>query len=299
MNTEHRNTEPMNEPAMEALLKEVSMLQVPRSSRSKEEAWSMLLQTIREEEGVEPKATKFFTARVWYSVAASIALLLAASWIFLMFSTVEVATPKGKTATILLPDKSELTLNADSRVKYPKLFEMGKREVVLEGEAYFKVQNGNNFTVSDLEGRTIVVTGTEFNVLTRADRFAVECFEGAVTVKTKSAGPVKLGKGTRVVEENRTLTTSTFEVGSNSKSAWINGEFYFNNSSLMTVFQEVERQFNVKIAVDGFDPQERTYTGYFTNTNLAAALDLVCLPMNLQYIIAPDSTSVHIYSRTE
>jgi transmembrane sensor len=49
----------------------------------------------------------------------------------------EAVTLPGEKSIILLPDGSQVTLNADSKLKYPDRFNGTIREVYLEGEGYF------------------------------------------------------------------------------------------------------------------------------------------------------------------
>src|SRR2546422_815804 len=54
-------------------------------------------------------------------------------------ATREYATPRGRRAVLRLLDGTEITLNADSKLRAPVTFATGQRDVYLEGEAYFSV----------------------------------------------------------------------------------------------------------------------------------------------------------------
>jgi transmembrane sensor len=51
----------------------------------------------------------------------------------------EVYVPRGEDARIYFQDGTEVFLNADTRIRYPDKFGLRKREVYLDGEAYFNV----------------------------------------------------------------------------------------------------------------------------------------------------------------
>ncbi|HAP16342.1 MAG TPA: hypothetical protein DCR38_01130, partial [Butyricimonas virosa] len=51
----------------------------------------------------------------------------------------KLVVPKGGEFAIVLADGTKIWLNADTRLKYPTFFTGDKREVELEGEAYFEV----------------------------------------------------------------------------------------------------------------------------------------------------------------
>ncbi len=96
-------------------------------------------------------------------------------------------TPNGQRANITLPDGSEVTLNAGSRLDVPSDFAMGARTIDLTGEALFTVkhQGGKPFTV--VAGPSITrVLGTRFAVRHYAtDAVAtIAVQEGKVSVDT-------------------------------------------------------------------------------------------------------------------
>lgn len=50
-----------------------------------------------------------------------------------------ITVPAGQRVNLDLPDGSNVWLNAGTTMKYPVSFMKGKREVILDGEAYFEV----------------------------------------------------------------------------------------------------------------------------------------------------------------
>ncbi|MGE0077676.1 MAG: FecR family protein [Bacteroidales bacterium] len=287
------HNELLDDHELEKVLSEMKGMTVPASSRSKEDAWRILMQSVVEQEA-EAKVVRMSSARIWFAVAASVVVLIVAAWSFIWFSSVEKYSVKGEMAEIILPDGSEVMLNADSKITYPRFFNIVGRKVTLDGEAFFKVTHGDRFTVIDLQKRKVEVVGTEFDVNSRGDDFRVKCFQGAVDVSTPQSKKVRLNKGARVNLKENQLEVSTEPLDSIAKPAWINGEFFFDSVVLREVFKEIERQFNVSIRVDGFDSKERKYTGFFRNNNLKEAMDLVTMPMGLTYQINSDSTIVII-----
>lgn len=53
-------------------------------------------------------------------------------------SYLEASTSYGESRQIRLPDGTQLILNSCSRVRYPNSFVEDKRQIELEGEAYFR-----------------------------------------------------------------------------------------------------------------------------------------------------------------
>ncbi len=270
-------------------------LKVPASKRGKEAIWDSLVQSIEKSNEEEVKVVPFFSSKkVWYSIAASLLVLVTVASLTYRLSTVEFVVSKGQTAKLLLPDNSEVILNSDSKIEYRKYGWFSNRELTLNGEAFFSVMHGSQFTVKTDFDRKVIVTGTKFNVMARGEHLEVKCFAGSVVVQTSKDKSVPLSKGLGLIV-NKTLEISEpILIDSVAAPTWIKGEFYFNDTSLRLVIDEFGRQFNITVKVDGFNPGDKSYTGFFKRDNLSNALDLICIPMGFTYVISADSTSVTI-----
>ena len=77
----------------------------------------------------------------------------------------QVSLPYGAPEKTILPDGSTVWLNAGSRIRYASDFILSKREVFLDGEAYFDVkQDQAHPFIVHVGNIAIRVLGTEFNV---------------------------------------------------------------------------------------------------------------------------------------
>lgn len=216
---------------------------------------------------------------VW-KVAAVFALLLAGYYYTTTLDT-SVKTEIAQTQTFLLPDGSEVALNAASKITYNKKDWANIRELTLDGEAYFKVKKGSNFSVKTDEG-TVSVLGTQFNVSARDGLFTVACFEGLVSVAFNDT-LLKLPAGQKIQIENGKLMLN--EANPNHLPVWLNDESSFENVSLQRVLEELERQFAVKVTVNNVN-LDKKFTGTFTHKNLELALKSICEPLQLTYKIS-------------
>ena len=216
---------------------------------------------------------------VW-KVAAVFALLLAGYYYTTTLDT-SVKTEIAQTQRFLLPDGSEVALNAASKITYNKKDWANIRELTLDGEAYFKVKKGSNFSVKTDEG-TVSVLGTQFNVSARDGLFIVACFEGLVSVAFNDT-LLKLPAGQKIQIENGKLMLN--EANPNHSPVWLNDESSFENVSLQRVLEELERQFAVKVTVNNVN-LDKKFTGTFTHKNLELALKSICEPLQLTYKIS-------------
>lgn len=221
--------------------------------------------------------------RVYWSVAASIVLIALLTTIYFYQPTDQnqiVAASKGQHLEFTLPDGSEMKVNADSKVTYSASGFTKKRVLQLDGEAFFSVQKGKPFVVKTNLG-TVEVLGTTLNVFARGKEFNVSCLTGKVKV-TVGKQSVTILPGEKVEWVGGVLQKSN--IGSDENEAgWVRGEFSFDNIPLISIFDEIERQFDVRITAKGIE--NRFYTGTFKNTNLSEVLETVCSPMNLEYEI--------------
>src|SRR5690606_33990185 len=151
------------------------------------------LDRLREQGLKAPKIIDLKPFKNFFKLAAAIALLIVGSYFYLDNMGESVATGFAERSELRLPDSSEVFLNADSRISYNEKKWDRNREVVLDGEAFFKVAKGERFTVSTVHG-PVSVLGTHFNVEAREDYFEVSCFEGLVRV-THNNGEIDLSAG--------------------------------------------------------------------------------------------------------
>lgn len=221
--------------------------------------------------------------RIYWPVAASVALIALLSAVYFYLAPAQQQTldvNKGQHLEFTLPDGSEIKVNADSKVTYSEAKFNRKRELELTGEAFFSVKKGNPFVVKTPVG-SVEVLGTTLNVFARGRELNVSCLTGKVKVTVGKQSVVIL-PGEKVAWKDGALIKSP--VSSEGKEAgWVKGEFNFDNIPLISIFDEIERQFNVKISAKGIE--DRYYTGSFSNTKLTEVLETVCLPMNLDYEI--------------
>lgn len=278
MRRENKNIDNRNRLTPEAFEQEFGKLKIP-AGKSKEQIWQAVFEKINSEKQVQiiPLASTFLR------IAASILLVLGISSLVFLFAmgNVTVIVPRGNQVVHFLPDNSEVIINAESELSYNKNRWFLNRNVKLNGEAMFRVVKGSRFQVETSSAKTSVL-GTIFNVYSRKGITTVSCIEGRVrVVATKSKQEVILTMGDETKTRGGEMERSIKVINSNPRVTWTQGDFYFSNTPINNVIEELERQFDVDIFIDG--DTNRFYTGYFSNKNLNNALELVCLPMNLNW----------------
>lgn len=117
----------------------------------------------------------------WIAAASLVlAVLSTATW---LMNNREFVSGEAVLA-LKLPDGSQVQMQENSQLSYNRIGWLWKRDVRFQGNARFKVAKGERFTVSTGFGG-VAVLGTEFAVTAHKDTLVVECFSGAVDVKTQ------------------------------------------------------------------------------------------------------------------
>ncbi|MFV0377662.1 MAG: FecR family protein [Mangrovibacterium sp.] len=246
-----------------------------RWERSQADIREELLQKIAE----RPHTRVIRLNPVWIA-AASLALLVGIT-AFLRFFTTTVATPAGVHQLALLPDGSQVELNAQSTLSYHPLWWFVERKLTFEGEAFFKVEKGKNFKVESARGTTQVL-GTSFNIFSRDQLYRVTCASGKVRVSSSPGNQAVLLPNSRaeVLPDGQIEVVRNVDL--NSEISWRNNIFLFTATPLPDVFREIERQYAVTIEmkVNSYD----LYTGNFTRSQkIEEVLSFVCPAAGLTF----------------
>ena len=217
----------------------------------------------------------------WFKPVLKVAAILAiclGSYYYTTTLDTNIATTYAQKQNVVLPDNSQVKLNAKSTLAFNKNSWNNSRDIDLTGEAYFKVAKGSKFTVHTSVGN-ISVLGTEFNIKNRDNLFEVICYEGAVKVEyNKTNRILKPGDSflildNKLVEKPKVNNTSPF---------WVSNESSFKSMPYTQVIAEFERQYNVTFSVNTIDTNQ-LFTGSFTHNNLDIALQSITIPLNLAY----------------
>lgn len=203
-------------------------------------------------------------------VAAMLVMALGAFYFFYTNNTTTQLAAAGERTEFLLPDNSQVTLNAGSEADYKTWNWKNNRKLQLDGEAYFKVAKGQTFDVETTMGKVTVV-GTQFNVKARGSRFDVTCFEGKVKV-TSNTITILLTQGKSIAFENGKLLE--LPTDSNTKPGWLTYEVFFHKEKFANVISELERQYNVEITVNT-PQQEDGFNGPIPMNNIDDALEII------------------------
>lgn len=226
----------------------------------------------------DTKVVQLHPFKKFLRVAAAAAVIMFGSYFYLNSLDETINTEYAENKEILLPDNSKVILNADSELSFSERNWDTKRNVDLRGEAFFKVAKGKRFTVATDAGM-VTVLGTQFNVEHREGVFEVTCFEGLVSV-TFQDKETKLPAGTSFMVIDGTIVDALEP--KTLQPSWLNDESSFKSIPLKYVFDEFERQHNIKVETQNIDTGQ-LFTGTFSNTDSDLALRSISMPSQIKF----------------
>ena len=184
---------------------------------------------------------------------------------------ITVVSNLGEKKQLYLPDSTLVTLNAGSRITYPEFFNNKKRNVSMEGEAFFKVTHNPEkpFVVTSGNLKTRVL-GTSFNIMSYTDSpvIKISLATGSVRVSKGDTIMATLKPDEQFCYDKKTGTYQKESQYTANDIAWVDNIIKLNDRSLEETIRIVERWFNVKLHVE--DPKAFTQkiTGKFTDPSL-------------------------------
>lgn len=186
----------------------------------------------------------------------------------------ELYAANGERKSIILPDGSEATLNAGSRLRYPSQFTGDTRTIEIDGEAFLKVRPDKEKTfIVKTQQLDVKVLGTSFNIKAyNSDPHAsVSVRTGKVQIEMEDANMnllpdemVILNKTNREIEKRK--------IESRKISSWTTGELYFNKTPISVVAKELERYYNRTIEIEDKETIKELVYGEHSNENLESVL---------------------------
>jgi transmembrane sensor len=233
-----------------------------------------------------------------------------------------VFAQKGSKPKITLPDGSTVLLNADSRIYYGNDFAT-KRELRLEGEAYFDVvKNPNKPFIIHTSEMDVKVLGTSFNVRSYPDESFSEAslIKGSIEVhlKDRNRQPIILKPNEKInvsksaetlneVNKRKKVIAATpteqlfaiKKIQPNIKDnvikeiAWTQNKLYLQAERLDRVALMLERWFGKRIQVTNESLKSVRYTGNFEDETLEEVLQALQLSAPFRYKIENETVVIY------
>ncbi|MBN2612001.1 MAG: FecR family protein [Bacteroidales bacterium] len=238
----------------------------------------------------------------------------------------EIIAPLGSKCKVMLPDNTEVWLNAGSRIYYDITYQTTQRLVHLEGEAYFSVarQEDCPFRVqtSDL---MVTALGTKFNVKAYPEEETITTTleEGKIDVKLLSgkrkAEQIVLKPNDNIVfyrsdysikfdgsDENIVSGRVSDKSGSQHKveiksdvntelyTSWKEDRWIFLGEPLPSLAAKLERRFNMRIVFAEELLRNYKFSGTIENETIEQILQALRLTAPLKYTIEKNTVVLSV-----
>jgi transmembrane sensor len=233
----------------------------------------------------------------WLSVAAACLAVCVSGWLgYSVFKSstqpvyASISNADGKHSKIVLPDSSIVILSGGSTLKYLKNFDSDKREIMLDGEAFFDVmhQAKRPFIIKTGQISTVVF-GTSFNIKAyKTDKNII------VTVASGKVGVLantnEKGRLVRYLVKNEQIsintqtglyTSNTIDAG--TVTGWVSNNLAFYNTRFKDIATSLEHHYGVKIHFTDAELGNVRLTAKFKNLSLNQAMDNLCSLTGLGY----------------
>lgn len=212
----------------------------------------------------------------------------------------EFRTAPGEKASIQLSDGSEASLSADTGLSVPNFFQQDKREVVLDGHAFFDVKKdpARPFLIHTSDG-IIEVLGTSFDVRAYSDEENIDVVvrNGVVqlrhSVNPENNAIVNAGYRGRITQGGEAIFVEWAD-NIEDHFGWLDGRLVFKEQSLSNVFRQLERWYNINIQVSDLHPEilEKEFTADLKTRSVIDVMDLIGFTMGVQYSLDEDQVFI-------
>lgn len=182
----------------------------------------------------------------------------------------EIFVPRGGEYELILPDGTHVWINSDSKLSFPSRFDHSKREVFLEGEAYFAVTKNAQkpFYVKLANQVQVQVLGTEFNVRAYSDMnvFETTLCTGKVDVSDGKSSMI-LSPSQQAVYHKVNGRLEKRKVNTYLYTAWKDGLFVFDNERLENILSTLSRWYNVNVFYENNAVKDYHFSGRLERYN--------------------------------
>lgn len=248
---------------------------------------------------------------VFAPLVARVPLIAAAALLFAVSASVGVAalndaarqsapvqglmvlhTDIGETRTLTLSDNSRISLDAATRLEVN--YSEAARDVrLLSGQAHFEVAKDRRRPFRVRAGdRTIIATGTAFNVELVGQDVRVTLLEGEVVVTETPPPPVrasvmdkpapqpsapalKLRPGEQLIASVAAPAHIADDVNIEKTSAWREGRVFLQGDTLSEAVERMNRYSHIKLTIAGTDIDDLQMSGVFRAGDTDAFIEAV------------------------
>ncbi len=245
-----------------------------------------------------------------------------------MYTTIEA--PMGSRSRVELPDGSSVWLNAGSSVTYSSDFNVGSRNISLDGEAFFDVvKQDTPFMVNTMDV-SLRVLGTSFNIKAYEDDEVIETtlVSGSLVIEDAPGAGKRIGEITLEPNQKATFFRESGDVALEGDTAeegdpevvaeadmprpartisrvevlrksditpeigWKEGVIVVEGEPLNELARKLERRYDVRIEFQDESLESYRYTGQLRELTLEQVLHALKLTSPIDYAIDDKTVTI-------
>lgn len=228
----------------------------------------------------------------------------------------EIKAPHGAKSIVKLVDGTEVMLNAGSTIKYLNDYNSFDRNLILEGEAYFKVAKNLDLPlVVNAGSLSIRATGTEFNVKAYSEEGIVETtlIEGRVEIsQTRDKGKdkiIELEPNQKAIYTNnsdqmtlerimeiepmavkpaQTITDKmlvSHKTDVDQVTAWTKNKLIIRGENLESLCIKLQRKYDVTFVFNNEEIKKYRFSGVLLDETFQQVMDVIKLTAPIDYLL--------------
>ncbi|UII27181.1 DUF4974 domain-containing protein [Fulvivirga maritima] len=212
-----------------------------------------------------------------------------------------IQAPTGSKSYVLLPDSSEVWLNAGSKITFDSQFGISNRKVILDGEAFFDVEKDEVPFQVFTSKYDVKVLGTAFNIRAYKDDNAVVTtlvrgslsINNIITAKGRKSALLEPGDRLTLKKDSR---TAIVEKGANVnlETSWKDGWLTISSESLGELAKKLERLYDVQISFEREELKNYRYTGKIKQLSLEQVLKALALTSPVKFDISEKTVTISL-----
>ena len=210
----------------------------------------------------------------------------------------KVSVPRGGEFQLVLSDSTQVWLNSESQLKFPVAFGPDKREIYLEGEAYFEVSKDSKRPFTVYAGnQKVTVLGTSFGITSypQENSETTTLIEGKVKVEfprhTDKAYTLTPGFQVCYNRERREITRAM--VSTNEYVAWKDGKYIFKKKRLEDILNTLSRWYDFQVFYQNTTCKEILFSGEIQRfENFNSILNLLRKSSDADFIVNGNTVQV-------
>ena len=206
----------------------------------------------------------------------------------------EIATSTSQLAGVELTDGSKVNLSVESSLRLSNQYNRIKREVYIDGHAYFDVlSDPDRPFVVETSHAILTVLGTDFTVRSYPDDDYVQLVVVSGTVSLESRvgnGRMQenLSKGQMGLLNKMTGELTVKQVKADRFLGWMNGQIIFDETPLWQVSRDLERWFGVTIEISDAPLRNLRFTAELSSRSLSHVLSVISHALEVEYEMDED-----------